>query len=323
GSSYAEGNEAYVYVWYRDVLDHVSATTAQDDIVYVLDSTPPTVDSVKLDTGAVYAILNDHVDVSFGITDDAGVTGYFISEHNATNPMNIVPPVLDPLISDANWVSVTETASLELTVAANLSGTYAKGDTIRICVWGIDGVDQISLSACDDIRYAVNWESSWGKWFPSAGVWQIGTPTAGPTECYSATQCAGTQLDGNYDRWQDSRLQGGQANLPTAQPGEELQLRFWHWFSYSTYDSGQVQIQVWDENSQTWGSWTTIGNSFTGVSQGWVPMVIDVSDYAGEKVRLGFLHTADSNCGACATESSGWFVDDIPLSCVAAHWVPL
>ena len=46
--------------------------------------------------------------------------------------------------------------------------------------------------------FSGDFESGWTGWGASRGVWQIGTPSAGPGACFSGTQCAGTNLSGNY-----------------------------------------------------------------------------------------------------------------------------
>ena len=110
-------------------------------------------------------------------------------------------------------------------------------------------------------EFTGSFESGWGDWSADRGVWEVGTPTAGPDSCHSGSNCAGTVLGGNYPADTDSRLISPSIMLPTVSGDQELHLRFWHWFSYSSYDAGYVQISVYDETTGEWSDWTTIGNS--------------------------------------------------------------
>ena len=209
----------------------------------------------------------------------------------------------------------------------NISGGWSQmaidltayaGETVRLGF--LHSADNFSSSTgwyLDDIQLVAftpalsgDFETGWGDWSADRGVWQVGTPTGGPGSCHTGTQCAGTVLDGNYPANTISRLIGPTVVLPTVSSAEELQLRFWQWFSYSSGDSGQVQLSVWDPVGQAWGAWTAVGNSIVNISGGWSQMAIDLTAYAGETVRLGFLHSADSSG---YTLSSGWYLDDMQL----------
>ena len=165
-------------------------------------------------------------------------------------------------------------------------------------------------------EFTGDFESGWGDWGTSRGVWQIGTPTSGPGACFSGSQCAGTNLSGNYWPETDSRLISATQLLPTVSGSEEVHLRFQTWFSYYLSDSGQVQIAVWDSASSSWGSWENIGDVIVDTS-GWSQKDIDVSAYAGKTVRLAFTHTAVDYGGSSyygTDVSSGWYIDDIEIT---------
>ena len=208
-NTYGSGETVVVYVWYRDAAGNVADVVVDTiELLILQDTTPPNVASVRLEGGATYTMLNDRVHAALNITDNVGVVGYFITDHNATDPINVAPPVLDPMISDLNWVSVESVEDFSAVVEHKYSQSYSRGDTVRICVWGIDASDNISDAVCDDVRYQVDWEAGWGRWSADNGVWGVGTPTAGPSACYSGSQCAGTELSGNYGAFTDSRLIG-------------------------------------------------------------------------------------------------------------------
>ena len=170
--------------------------------------------------------------------------------------------------------------------------------------WYVDDI-QIILKVPE---FTGNFESGWGDWSADRGVWEVGSPTAGPDSCHGGSRCAGTVLDGNYPGETDSRLISPSITLPSVSGDEELHLRFWHWFSYSRYDAGYVQISVYDEMAGEWSAWETIDNSLVNNTPAWSLMNVELTDYADERVRIAFYHTA-----AGSYDSTGWYVDDIQI----------
>ena len=96
------------------------------------------------------------------------------------------------------------------------------------------------------------------------------------TNCYESAQCAGTVLDGNYAGHLDSRLISAPLQLETVSGDQELHLRFWHWFSYSSYDSGTVQISVYDTEAGTWSIWESVSEANTSGIDLWSLMDINL-----------------------------------------------
>ena len=168
-----------------------------------------------------------------------------------------------------------------------------------------------SPKAFSGVEFTEDFESGGTGWSVDNGVWEIGTPTSGPSACHSGSQCAGTVLDGNYPAYGESRLVGAGVQLPSVTEGEEIHLRFQNWLSYSSHDSGQVQISVWDGTA--WGDWENVGVAVTYVSGGWSLKDVDLTTYAGQRVRLGFLHHATRSPSYKASESKGWYIDDIEI----------
>ena len=169
-----------------------------------------------------------------------------------------------------------------------------------------------SASATAEIIYEYDFEPGWDNWSVDNGVWEIGTPPPEITTCHGGAQCAGTVLGGDYPGDTDSRLISPSITLPVVTRNEEIHLRFWQWFWYSVNDAGYVQISVYDEETKTWSGWWTIGNSVYDNTYAWSLMAVDLTDYAGEKVRIAFYHTAYSwPWGECGP---GWYVDDIDLT---------
>ena len=176
--------------------------------------------------------------------------------------------------------------------------------------WYIDDIRlRVVVGLPDHVPYNDDFESGLGHWFASNGVWQVGeSPTAGPRSCFGDSEsCAGTVLDGNYPDWVDSRLISPSLQLPELVDGEELHLRFWHWFSINHHDALAVTIQE-EVSPGVWGAWTTLA-TYTRNSGGvWTRPLIDLSAYAGKRVRLAYFL---NNHGSRSGVGSGWYIDDI------------
>ncbi len=190
--------------------------------------------------------------------------------------------------------------------------------------WGIVilGIFFLSFSTANarviETIFSEDWEYGLGDWGVSNGVWQVGTPTAGPGGAHGGSQCAGTVLDVDYPANTDSRLISPSINLPDVIGDEEIHLQFWHWFSYAgnfNCDTGHIQISVQDEDTGVWSNWTSI-NNIIGHTSPWSKMGVDLTAYAGNRVRIAFYHTArgdNSYPDYCGASSSGWYIDDIKI----------
>ncbi|MCJ7448113.1 MAG: T9SS type A sorting domain-containing protein [Bacteroidales bacterium] len=149
-------------------------------------------------------------------------------------------------------------------------------------------------------------ESGFGDWSVDEGSWEAGSPASGPGSAHSGENSAGTNLEGNYQQASDSRLISPPFIVPAA--SENPAFRFWHWFSFSTNDWGEVQITTNDGIT-----WETISSQFINTSSGaWSPYYVSLSSYANKKVKLGFyFHSADDGNSFTNDVSSGWYIDDI------------
>ncbi|MEE8311746.1 MAG: tandem-95 repeat protein, partial [Candidatus Binatia bacterium] len=149
-------------------------------------------------------------------------------------------------------------------------------------------------------------------WFADNRLWEVGAASAGPGNCFSGTRCAGTVLDGNYEPNTDSRLISRALTLPNVVGPDKLELRFWAWFSYSTSDSGVVQVSVRDAGTGAFSAWQTVGTVYFGDSEDWIPGQAGLTTFAGKTVRIAFSHTAVDAAGVAGTDvSSGWYVDEV------------
>ncbi|MBE0544528.1 MAG: immunoglobulin domain-containing protein [Verrucomicrobia bacterium] len=151
----------------------------------------------------------------------------------------------------------------------------------------------------------------------SCGTWQIGLPTSGPpvnsmtgSRAYSPFNVAATLLGGNYSANSSGRLITPSFTVPAVNPGDLLVFRFWQWYQYGTGDSGRLQISV--GAGTEWFPWETIAIAAptNGSSGTWQQFVADLTPYQGQHVRLGFLHTANSD----GSVGAGWYIDEVELS---------
>ncbi|MCX6832102.1 MAG: hypothetical protein NT028_08215, partial [candidate division Zixibacteria bacterium] len=164
-----------------------------------------------------------------------------------------------------------------------------------------------NLLVYPDTIFSTGFESGWGSWWADNGVWEVGHPDS-VVISHSGSNCAATVLNGKYPDGTSSRLVSPAIQLPKIGPLEALTLDFWHWFWFSTYDDGRVYISVFDTSQGNWGGWTVISDKFQGMSRGWSLVKIEVSEYAGKRVRLGFYLENQNYYG----ESEwGWYVDEV------------
>jgi len=157
--------------------------------------------------------------------------------------------------------------------------------------WFIDAVEVVTVAVIGAVPpFSDDFEGGLADWSADMGVWEVGTPTAGPAACYSGSQCAGTVLDGFYPATASSQLISAPLDLPAVSSSDELRLRFSQWFSYALADSGWVRISVWDTDSGSWQTWTDISTPVAGASGAWSRTDVDLTAFAGQRVRLGFYH---------------------------------
>ncbi len=216
-----------------------------------------------------------------------------------------------------NWIAVgpSYTASSPVWSLASVDLTPYAGKQIRVGFyhysdnywtsfgWYID--DIIVLQGVPSFPTVEDFESGYGDWYAGRGVWEIGVPTAGPSSPHGGTQCAGTVLGGDYPLDTCSTLVSPAVTLPAkGSQDEEIRLRFWHWFSFGSGDYGEVRVTV--KEGGVWGDWIAVGPSYTASSAVWSLASVDLTSYAGKRIRVGFYHHSDNYW-----TSSGWYIDDV------------
>ncbi len=171
--------------------------------------------------------------------------------------------------------------------------------------WYIDAIEFVKKVPA----FTGTFSAGWGDWSTDNGTWQIGTPTVGPGGCYTSSRCATTGLNGNYTGGTDTRLVSPTVDLTDVVGSGEIHLRFWQWFSYAWRHSGGVQVSVLDAASGAWSGWSNVGSPVTNNSAVWTVNDIDLTAYAGKKIRLAFLHYTSSVGGTAL----GWYIDAIQI----------
>lgn len=165
-----------------------------------------------------------------------------------------------------------------------------------------------------------NWESPTVQddWYADNGVWEIGPPSYGPPTnsfgflTHEGLNCAATILNGDYPDNRESRLRSQPVRVPAA--SENPRLRFWHWWSFSCDDYGQVQVSTDGGNTWEAASGAYSADSYDRWSRAWV----DLTPWAGRTVTIAlFFHSQNNGSSVCGygspDVSSGWYVDDMVL----------
>ena len=157
------------------------------------------------------------------------------------------------------------------------------------------------------LLHHIHFENGIGNWSAENGIWEAGSPVAGPDSAYQGSGVAATILNGEYPANTSSRLVSPNYILPSKESlnGGRLRLSLKHWYSMSSNDTGQIQISI------NQGPWRTMPDTETlsGLSNGWQHLVVgNLTAYADSSIRLGFLfNSSDSFTG------EGWYIDDIQI----------
>ncbi len=266
-----------------------------------------------IDIGAV-ATDSDSVTLSLSATDDVGVAAYYITD----NGTGVIPAA--PAPDASGWTAVTPTTDYNADISYSLTNTYSDGDRVFVYAWFKDESGNVSGVASDAIRktpyiFFEDFEDGIGLWWASNGIWEVGEATSGPGEPHSGVNLAATVLDGNYPDNVNSALVSPSIVLPAIETGEEIHLRFWHWFSIGGYDI--VRVQVSEETAPgVWSNWTTLSTYSRNSGGVWTYPLVDLSAYAGKKVRIGFA-LKQGNSGPIYYRTyvgPGWFLDDVSIT---------
>ncbi len=179
------------------------------------------------------------------------------------------------------------------------------------------------------VRFRDEMELGEGAWTHSGELdqWEHGSPTweEGPASAHSGECCWGTRLDGylEHDDFFNAELWTESLVSPEIQVDSASKLTFWQWrdllAELGFYDYGYVEISV---DGGGWQNVTpTPETTFTGSSPGWVEEEIDLSPYAGSRIRLRFrlLLEAWFDYLGSDYQYAGWYIDDLVVSSTKPH----
>jgi len=165
-----------------------------------------------------------------------------------------------------------------------------------------------------------------GGWthYGDVDQWEYGSPTweNGPSTSHSGDFCWGTRLDGYLEH--DDLIFGDIRNEYLVSPeiavDSSAKLTFWHWRDlladpfFGFYDYACVEV------SADGGDWQNVtpglDGAYTGSSPGWVLAEVDLSPFAGKRVRIRFRVEADVWLDYFGPEYqyAGWYIDDVAVS---------
>lgn len=326
------------------LLRSVNASLSVDDLEEILMTTAvPRTDDAYPETpnnGYGYGIVNAFDAVS-SVMDGVGqIQGQVVEEGD-----DVEPPTFDheaveetysgmdlPLVIEAHDNVSISSVQLQYrtqeedewrTIDANRIGGDYRSGTYQAVIPGEDIVEprlhyrwhivdfgenevtsdtyEVTVAAGIGVGYFEDFESYPVGWtsFGEHNSWEWGVPTSGPGEAYSGENVYATNLDGDYNTDEDSTLMMPPVDLPDG--NVYLQFKQWHHFE-NNWDYGHVVISTDLEN------WDTL-TSYTGSSDGWVDGEVDLSDYAGQRIYLGFHMDGD-----WLINYPGWYLDDVSLS---------
>ncbi len=156
-----------------------------------------------------------------------------------------------------------------------------------------------------------DFEGGLGDWSVEGGNWGIGAPEEGfGPQPLSGAHVMGTNLGGNY--WDNNgsidfetraRLVSPELFIDESFEAPRFRIAFWH--ELSGGDTGRFQISV------NQGPWNDLpGDLMTGDSGAWGQRVVELHEYAGERVRVGLLLSTTNQSGGPVDVASGLYVDD-------------
>ncbi|WP_285859169.1 S8 family peptidase [Bhargavaea ginsengi] len=239
------------------------------------------------------------VDITDNISVSSAVINYTDAEGNAQS---------EELVRTAG--SFTE-GTYAVTVPGDHIGGEQFNYSFTINDFGNNEVtsDEYSVTVKPGITtgYSTDFEADATGWlsFGNENSWEQGVPTSGPGNAASGENVYATNLAGQYASNMNATLVMPPVDLPEG--NSYLQFKHWHNFEQSTstgraWDYGHVVISTDYEN------WTQL-LMVQGESGDWTDVEVDLSEYAGQRVYIGFNAFSDGS-----VTRDGWYLDDVALS---------
>lgn len=154
--------------------------------------------------------------------------------------------------------------------------------------------------------YSEDFEATPVGWtsFGENNSWEWGAPTSGPGNAASGEKVYATNLDGDYESDTNATLVMPPVDLPEG--NAYLQFKQWHdleeYDSGTAYDFGHVFVSTDQEE------WTQV-LEMRGTTSEWQNAEVDLSEYSGQRIYIGFNVTSDSS-----VTREGLYIDDVVLS---------
>ncbi len=170
-------------------------------------------------------------------------------------------------------------------------------------------------------EFVWDFEMDDGGYTPDGGVWEWGTPTAGPPAAHSGVNVWGTVLGGTYPSSSNATLDLPPITLAADRPYSVLS--FWHWYNMENgYDGGNVKVSTdggatfqvitpargYDGTASSGNAGIPGEPCFTNIHETWQQDVFDLSAFAGQQVIIRFHFGSDGS-----VNRNGWYIDDVVL----------
>lgn len=169
------------------------------------------------------------------------------------------------------------------------------------------------LAAPTTLVYTHDFEANDGQYITDGDKtsWEWGIPVSRPDTAHSGRKVWGTNLDGNYNTSEYSRITSPPIDL-SAYTGQRFLLSWWQWVEVEPeFDNATVQIS--NDDGRTWN--TLLRRS---ENTGWKKYSVWLdSSYATRNVRLRFTLYSDYTM-----TYAGFFIDDVAILQTSETCVP-
>jgi len=302
------------------------------DMAYITLSTPsPDVSIVHFSVHEVH-ISGEEASVTALVKNKGQYSRSFDVRLDITGPREIT---YNP-IREVENLSVEETTKISWTFTPTICGDY---NLSVMTMLDIDVAPENNISTKTMTVMTKLFEdkmenggaASQGLWTAGSQpktAWELGTPTTiGPSSCHSASKCWGTNIDSEYKKNADIRLETPFVDLSAS---DRARLRFWHYYEIlgpSGNDGGFVEVSNNDGLSWTYlepsgGYPGTVdltaptppgagAGAYSGSGSNWMMAEFDLNSFSGEQIIIGFhLWTDSSNF---QSGWAGWYIDDVQV----------
>jgi hypothetical protein len=157
-------------------------------------------------------------------------------------------------------------------------------------------------------------------------AWELGIPSSvGPSSCHSPSRCWGTNLNSDYRKAADIRLETPLIDLSAS---DDARLRFWHFYDIrGPFGDDGGFIEISDDGGSSWTYVEPLdgypgqldptapaplgAGAYAGTSAEWTLAEFDLGSFSGRQIIVGFhLWTDSSNY---QSGWAGWYVDDVQI----------